>query len=301
MSNLAHRKPLDGLAIGLMCLLCVCWGLQQVVVKAAAADLHPVLQNGLRCVIAAVLILLLMKWRGERFSLREKWFRAGIGTGVIFGFEFLSIMVGLTYTSASHMVVFLYTAPIFAALGLHWLVPSERLKPSQWLGVTLAFGGIALAFSGGFSASADSRLPLLGDALGILGGALWAGTTLAVRATSLSEAPATQTLLYQLVVGAVVMLGYATVQGYWGQMQMTPIAWSSLLFQGVVIAFASYLAWFWLLRHYLASRLSAFSFLTPLFGVCFGIVLLNEALDPRFIGGAIFVLAGIVLVNLRRG
>jgi len=295
-----QRKPLDGFAIGIMFLLCASWGMQQVAIKAAAADLHPVLQNGLRCTIAAVLIVMLMALRGERFSLRDGRFWAGVGAGLLFAFEFLLIMIGLTYTSASHMVVFLYTAPVFTALGLHWIVPGEHLRPRQWIGVGLAFGGIALAFSGSFAASAGLRSVLLGDALGVLGGMLWAATTLLVRASSLSEAPATQTLLYQLVVGAVLLLGYSTALGYWEHVQMTPIAWVSLIFQGVVIAFASFLTWFWLLRHYLASRLSAFSFLTPLFGVCFGVLLLRETLDPRFIAGAVFVLAGIVLVNLRR-
>jgi drug/metabolite transporter (DMT)-like permease len=54
-----------------------------------------------------------------------------------------------------------------------------------------------------------------------------------------------------------------------------------------------------MLRNFLASRLSVFSFLTPLFGVVFGALLLNETLDPRFVGGAVLVLAGVVLVNLR--
>jgi drug/metabolite transporter (DMT)-like permease len=301
MSSATCRKPLDYFACGVMFLLCICWGLQQVAVKVAAADMHPVLQNGLRCVIAAVLIMILMKARRERFSLREKWFWAGIGTGVLFGFEFLSVMLGLTRTSASHMVVFLYTAPVFSALGLHWFVAGEHLRPRQWLGVAFAFCGIALAFSGSFSASADSRLMLLGDLLGLLGGILWAATILMVRASSLSEAPATQTLLYQLVVGAILLLGYSTACGQWEQVRMTPIAWANLIFQSVVIAFASYLAWFWLMRRYLATRLSAFSFLTPLFGVCFGVLLLGETLSPRFMAGAVFVLVGIVLVNFHRG
>ena len=78
---------------------------------------------------------------------------------------------------------------------------------------------------------------------------------------------------------------------------MTGIAWASILFQGVVITFASYLAWFALLRRYLASRLSVFSFMSPLFGVSFGVLLLRETIDISFAFGAILVLTGITLVS----
>ncbi len=299
--SVTSRKPLDGLAMGLMCLLCVIWGMQQVAIKAAAPDLHPVLQNGLRSAIAALLIVLLVLARGESIEFFGHRLLAGMGAGLLFATEFLCVAFGLTYTSASHMAVFLYTAPVFAALGLHWCVPGEHLSRRQWLGVLIAFCGIATTFWNGFSAGTASRDMLFGDALGVLGGLLWAGATLVVRTTSLSEAPPSLPLLYQLVVSTALQLSVATACGQWGDVRMTRIAWSSLLFQGVVVAFVSYLVWYWLLRHYLASRLSAFSFLTPLFGVGFGVAFLAEPLDQRFILGAGLVFAGIVMVNMRRG
>ncbi|SME96709.1 DMT family transporter [Pseudogulbenkiania subflava] len=294
------RKPLDGLAAGLMLLLCLCWGMQQVAVKLAASAVSPIMQIGLRSLLAALLVGALMCWRQERFSLRDGRLRAGLVAGALFAGEFLCVSVGLIYTSASHMVVFLYSAPIFTALGLHWRVKGEHLGRAQWGGVGLAFAGIALAFSNGLSGQGEWGRMLLGDALGLLGGLLWAATTIVVRASSLSEAPPAQTLLYQLTVASVLLLALGGGTGQWATLQMSPIAWASLLFQGVIVAFASFLAWFWLLRRYLASRLSAFSFLTPLFGVAFGVLLLGEPLDPRFLIGALLVFAGIVLVNLRR-
>jgi hypothetical protein len=75
------------------------------------------------------------------------------------------------------------------------------------------------------------------------------------------------------------------------------LMWGSLLFQSLVVSFASYLAWFWLLRHYWASRLGVFSFMTPLFGIAFGVWLLDEPLEASFLIGAILVLAGVTLVS----
>lgn len=304
----ANRKSLDGLAVGLMVVLCASWGFQQIAMKLAAPSLHPVMQTALRSLIATLLLIGLMLWRREPFSLRDGRLAAGLGAGLLFAGEFLMVGLAVQYTTASHLVVFLYTAPIFTALGLHAFVAGERMNAMQWLGVLLAFAGIALAFSNGFSAATASSAAAsgatdmrVGDALGVVAGLMWAATTLLIRGSSLSEAPPMQTLLYQLAVGAVLLLLVGGAMGEWHAVTMTPVAWASLLFQGVGVAFLSFLAWFWLLRHYLASRLSAFSFMTPLFGVSFGVLLLNEPLDPRFIAGAVLVLAGVVLVNLRAG
>jgi drug/metabolite transporter (DMT)-like permease len=198
------------------------------------------------------------------------------------------------------MSVFLYTAPIFTVLGLHWLVPGEHLAAGQWLGILAAFAGVALAFSDSFAGSAQGSDMLFGDALAVLAALLWAATTIAIRKSHLSEAEPTTTLLYQLGGGALLLTPYAVLQGESIPSSAAGLAWISLLFQGVVVAFASYLAWFWLMRRYLTSRLSAFSFLTPLFGVAAGVVILHDALSPRFSMGAALVLAGIVLANRRK-
>lgn len=291
-----ERRALDGRAMGIMVALCLVWGLQQVVLKAAAGDVSPLFQIALRSGIAAVLVGALMVRHGVRISATDGTLKPGIVVGLLFGVEFVLIGEGLRFTSASHMVVFLYTAPIFVALGLHWKLPSERLGRLQWLGVGLAFGGIVTSFIGrgaGDRAIADI---LWGDLLGLLGGLAWASTTVGVRLTRLAREPATKTLFYQLAVGFVVLMLASVALGQ-VRFNPTPMAWGSLAFQSLMVCFASYLTWFWLLRHYLASRLGVFSFLTPLFGVAFGVVLLDEPLEPSFILGAMLVCAGIVLVS----
>ncbi len=292
------RKPVDALAMGLMLLLCMLWGLQQVAMKATAPDMSPLMQVSLRSGIAALLVGAVMVWRGERMSLRDGTFWPGVVVGCLFALEYLLVGVGMRLTSASHMVVFLYTAPLFAALGLHWKLPSERLKPLQWLGIAVAFGGIVLAFSGhaGGASQRNGTHMLLGDTLGLLGGMAWGATTVVLRSTALGQAPATQTLLYQLVAAALLLLPAAIGMGQ-ADIRPTTLMWGNLAFQSVVVSFASFLLWFWLLKQYLASQLGVFSFLTPLFGVAFGVWLLGEPLEPRFVSGAGLVLAGVVLVS----
>lgn len=290
------RKALDGQAMGIMVVLCLIWGLQQVVLKAAAADVTPLMQIALRTGIAAVLVGLLMFKQGIRISAGDGTWRPGLLVGFLFALEFLLVGEGLRFTTAAHMVVFLYTAPIFVALGLHWKLPAERLATLQWLGVALAFGGIVIAFFGRGQPNGDLAAILWGDFLALGAGIAWAATTVAVRLSSLAREPATKTLFYQLAVSFVLLMLATIALGQTG-FKPTPLAWGSLLFQALVVSFASYLAWFWLLRHYLASRLGVFSFLTPLFGVAFGVWLLDEPLEPGFLVGALLVCAGIVLVS----
>lgn len=291
------RKALDGHAIGLMLLLCLVWGLQQVALKATAGEIAPIFQIGLRSGVAAALVGLVMLARGERLQLAQTG-RAGLVVGLLFGLEFLLVGEGLRHTSASHMVVFLYTAPIFAALGLHWKLPAERLGAVQWLGIALAFGGLALAFfSRSTGGSAAPGNVLWGDFLGLLAGAAWGATTVVVRCSRLATAPATETLLYQLLAACVLLVAAAFATGQ-THFEPTPRIWASLLFHSVVVSFASFLLWFWLLRRYLASRLGVFSFMTPLFGMLLGAWLLNEPIEPSFLVGAVPVLLGIVLVSV---
>ena len=276
--------------------LCFIWGFTNVFSKLAAQDMSLVMQAGLRSVLAAVLLLLWAQRRGIPVFQRDGTLAAGLVAGGLFAGEFLFLFTGLAHTGASRMVVFVYLAPCFTALGLHWLVPSERLGPAQWTGIGLAFAGMALAFADGFAAD---RASLLGDAFGAIAAILWAATTVVIRSTRLTSASATKTLFYQLAVAAATLPIASIVIGEPGVVAITPLAVANLLYQGVVVTFASYLTWFWLLTRYLAGRLAVFTFLTPLFGVAAGVVVLSEPLRPVFVGAVLLVGAGIYLVNRR--
>lgn len=289
------RKPLDLPAVSLMLMLCLIWSMQQIALKATAADFSPVLQIALRSSIGALLVAALMAWRRERLTVTGIW-KVGCMAGALFALEFVLVGEAVRHTSAGHVVVFLYTAPVFAALGLHWKLPNERLAPLQWIGVGVAFAGIAVAFLRGASTGAGLTDVLWGDFLALLGGAAWGATTVLIRTTRLSSLPATQTLLYQLLVGFALLLPVALVTGH-TTFNPIPLVWLSLGFQSLVVCFASFLIWFSLLRRYLASRLGVLSFLTPLFGVALGAWLLAEPIEPGFITGATMALSGIVLVS----
>lgn len=280
-------------AFGLMVVLCAVWGMQQIVIKFANAEIPPILQAGLRSAIAAVLVLAWARWRGIPLLDKDASARPGMLAGLLFALEFVFIFVGVEHTTVSRMVVFLYTAPCFTVLGLHLFVPGERMGLRQGSGVLLAFGGLVTAF-------ADRAVggSLLGDGMGVLAALFWAATTVVIRATALARVSATKVLLYQLLISALIMLPLSFALGERSvAVPSAPTLWA-MAYQGVIVAFASYLAWFWLLTRYVAGRLLVFSFLTPLFGVLFGMLLMGDRPSSHFFMAAAMVVSGIVLVNL---
>ena len=292
-----RRHQLDARALLCILLCCVLWGINQSAAKAALPEVPPLLQAALRSLGAAGLVLMWSRWRGIALFERDGTLPGGLLAGALFAGEFALIFWGLQYTHASRMIVFIYLSPFVVALGMPLIARSERLRPVQWAGMVAAFGGVALAFSEGFGAPAAGPLQWLGDAMGLLAALLWGATTLAIRATRLSQAPAEKTLFYQLAVSAP-LLGL----GAWALGESWPTRWSSLaigsmFFQIVVITFASYLLWFWLIRHYPATRLASFTLLTPLSGLLAGMALLGEPATARLLAALVAVAAGIWLVN----
>ena len=292
------RQPLDTSASLLMLLLCLIWSLQQIALKAVGDQVSPMLQICLRSGLAFGLVAAFMAWRRQA----QDWtaWRPGLVVGALFGLEYVFVAEALRLTSAGHTVVFLYTSPVFAAIGLHAKLPAERLTFTQWSGIAMAFAGVAYAFLGGEPAAHGAQpgqVSLWGDALALLGGAAWGATTVAIRTTRLSTANPNQTVLYQLLGAFVLLLPVAVLrdQVYF---RASALVWVSLAYQVFIMSFVSLLLWLWLLRHYLASRLGVFTFLTPVLGVVLGAWLLDEPLEPQFVVGALVVLMGISTVSL---
>ena len=295
-----RKTALDTLAVVLLLVCTALWGVNQVAMKWALAEMPPLWQSAARSAGAALLLAAWARWRGLAvWRLATTW-RGGLLAGLLFAAEFGCIFVGLQYTGASRMVVFIYLAPFVVALGMPLIAPSERLDRWQALGLAAAFGGVVWAFADGFGDPAAAAIgpdQWLGDALGIAAAVLWGMTTLVLRASRLATALPEQALLYQLVISAL-----ALAAGSWAAGEVWPAALTGaslwpLAFQTVVVTFASYLAWFWLIRHYPATRISAFTLLTPVFGLLAGVALLGEPVTPRLLVALGAVSLGIALVN----
>ncbi|MEO8155083.1 MAG: DMT family transporter [Rhizobacter sp.] len=292
-----RKSHLDTVAVASLIACSFLWGLNQVAAKAVMGEVPPLIQATVRSFGGVALVLLWARLRGIALFQRDGTLQGGLLAGVLFASEFACIFIGLQYTTASRMIVFIYVAPFIVAIGMPFIAHSERLSALQTGGLVLAFAGVASAFAEGFTQPAIGPQQWIGDALGVLAAMLWAATTLSIRGTRLSTASAEKTLAYQLGVSGVLLgLGSLWHGDTW------PHSWSilavgSLAFQTVVVVFASYLLWFWLVRHYPATRLAAFTLLTPLFGLLMGVMLLSEPVTVRLLLALAGVVVGMTLVN----
>lgn len=294
-----RRSHLDTLAVTSLVFCCFLWGLNQVAAKVALAEVPPLAQAALRSVGGALLVALWARARGIALFERDGSLRGGLLAGLLFAAEFGCIFVGLQFTTASRMAVFIYISPFVVALGMPFIARAERLNLLQGFGLVTAFAGVAGAFSEGFTQPAAGPLQWLGDALGVAAGVLWGATTLAIRGSRLAAASAEKTLLYQLAVSGLALALAAALRGESWAPTLSALTWASLAFQVVVVTFASYLLWFWLIRHYPATRLASFTLLTPVFGLLLGALLLGEPITARLLVALATVAVGIVLVNRR--
>ncbi len=287
-------RPLSASAIALMLMLCLSWGFNQIAVKLALPDVPPMLQAMIRSCGALPVILCIGWLRGVKFFRRDGTLGAGLFAGLLFGIEFVLIYRGLLLTSASRAVVFLYTAPFFVALGSHQFL-GERLSALQWGGLGLSFAGVALAI-GVPQPNVDASV-LLGDLLVVGGGALWAATTLIAKGTSLRNAAAEKALGYQVTV-SIPILGFAAwISGEAITHAPGAMAVSLLAYQAFWVVGLTFVLWFALVKTYSASKLSAFTFITPLFGVAASYFIMHDTLTLAFGAAALFVIAGLYLVN----
>src|SRR6202050_548191 len=292
--NASAGRPLSPGAVAWMLMLCLSWGFNQIAVKLTLPDVPPMLQAMIRSAGALPVLLLIARLRGVRLFERDGTLGAGLFAGLLFGLEFVLVFRGLKLTSASRAVVFLYTAPFFVALGSYQFL-GERLRASPWGGAAPSFGGVALAI-GVPQADVDANV-LLGDLLVVGGGALWAATTLVVKATPLLRAPPEKALGYQVAV-SVPILGFAA--WIWGEtLTRVPgaLALTLMVYQAFWVVGLTFLIWFALIKTYSASKLSAFTFITPLFGVMAGYFIMHDTLTPVFGAAALLVIAGLYLVN----
>ncbi len=298
MSNPAYTsttRPLDALAASIVVVLCLSWGFNQVATKLAIHDIPPLTQAAVRSAFATLLI---SAWcRLRRIPLLKHdgtlWF--GLLAGILFAAEFILIFQGLLYTTASRATLFIYLAPFFVVLGARILLPADRFSVAQWLGLALSFCGMVVAF--GIPAPATDPGQLTGDIMMVGAALFWAATTLTIKASPLTRTSAEKVMLYQLVVSAPIMAVAAVLVGEHVTHMPSGLALGALAYQTIWVVSVTFVIWFALIARYSASRLSAFTFLTPLFGVAAGHLVLGDPLTPAFAAAVALVAVGLLLVN----
>ncbi|MEP3786471.1 DMT family transporter [Ascidiaceihabitans sp.] len=266
----------------------------QVVVKITNGGLEPVFAAGLRSFGAVLVLTLWMWWRGVslRLSMATLW--AGVLSGVLFAAEFTALFTAIDLSTVSRVSIIFYSMPVWLALGAHVLLPGEALTGKRALGLLLAMSGVVLAI---FERD-QVQVSWLGDALALFSAMCWAAIALGVRLTPLAKVPPAQQLYWQLIVSAPILLLLAPLFGPLVR-DIAPIHLVGLVYQIIAVASLGFLAWFWLMSVYPANTVASFSFLSPVFAVILGWLVLDEQVGVQIWAALGLVAAGIFLINRR--
>lgn len=289
------KDYLDPRAVTLIVTLTLVWGFNYAAVKVSNEGLSPIFTSTLRSVMAALCGIAYCLKKGERLFHTDVMLFHGFMVGLLFGLEFACIYFGLLYTDAARAVVFVYLSPFVVAVGAHFLLKGDRLTTLKTIGLILAFLGVVIVFQG----RPESAKPtmLLGDILQITAAFLWGATTLYIKKYMAEKVNPINTFLYQLVFSIPILFAVSLILEPRWVKAITFAVGASFFFQSIIVAFVSYFIWFWLIHEYAVSRLSAFTFFTPVFGVLFGVLFMGEELTPSLMVGLPMVCVGILLVN----
>ncbi len=267
----------------------------QVVIKVTNGGFAPVYGAGLRSLIGLIIVGLWIVLRRNSFGLNRRTIIPCLISGVLFSFEFICLYISLDVTSVVRASILYYSMPVWLAIAAHFMLPGETLSTRRCLGLLLAMGGVAIALSDrqGGQASWIGDLAGLGAAVG------WAGIALLLRITPLREMNSESQLFWQLLISAPILLLVAPLFGpLTRDPQMLHVA--GLLFQSVFVVAVGYIVWFQLIKIYPASGVASFSFLSPVFSVILGWLVLGEEVGANIWIGLVFVAVGVTLINRRR-
>jgi drug/metabolite transporter (DMT)-like permease len=293
-----HKEFLDLKAVLILIVLTLLWGFNYPAIKYSNQGISPIFASMLRSVLASLFGVLYCLKKKEKLFHTDIMLFHGLVVGLLFGMEFACIYFGMLYTDAARSVVFVYLSPFVVAVGAHFFLKGDRLTLMKVVGLLLAFSGVFIVFYG---KPKDAKTTLwFGDVLEIMGGLLWGVTTLYIKKFLADKVQPINTFLYQLFfsIPILFMVSFILEPRWIYKIDVSIVG--SILYQSILVAFISYLIWFKLIHSYSVSRLSAFTFFTPIFGVLFGFLFLNEEFTMSLMVGLPMVSIGIFFVNWKR-
>ena len=292
------KEFLDPKAIITITILTALWGFNYTAIKFTNEGIAPVFASTLRSLIASICGVIYCLHQKQKLFHTDIMLFHGFMVGLLFGLEFACIYFGMLYTDAARSVVFVYTSPFVVAIGAHLFIRGDRLSVPKIIGLIIAFVGIYIVFQGRPKAAKETML--LGDVLQIMAAIFWGATTVYIKKFMAEKIHPINTFLYQLIFSTPILLIVSLILEKDWIYRINFSIVTFMFYQSIIVAFMSYLIWFKLIHAYSVSRLSAFTFFTPIFGVLFRILLLKEEFTVSLMIGLPLVCLGIYLVNWRK-
>ena len=295
MNNIKNR-PVDFLAASFLIIFSILLGLNQVMVKLVNEGMHPVFQVALRSTFAIFPILIYCYILKKKIIINNGSLIPGIIAGILFAIEFIFLFTALDYSTVTRVSLIFYTMPVWLTLAAHFLIENDKLNLNKILGLIIALVGLFLAVYEPTTGYDTSQF--YGDACSLLASLCWATIAIMLKTTRLSNATPETQLLYQLVVSGIILLPLSMqLNDYVRNIDLDLILIFS--FQVIVIMCMGFIGWLWIMSRYSASSTSSFAFLTPIFGVLFGWLIMDDPINEQIYLSLFFTCLGIYLINKR--
>ena len=271
-------------------------GINHVVIKIVNIGLNPIFFAGIRSFIAFIFIIIWMKLINKPIVFNRESLKISFIAGVIFALEFLFLFLALDFTTVSRNSIIYYSMPLWLTILLFFTKSNEKISLLKFLGLILAFIGVVLSVTN-FKINLILNSPnLIGDILAFLAALFWALLIIIAKNSSFNKvSPEMQLLWMVMVSGPILTIFSLFIEDPIRNFQLIHI-WG-ILFQSIIVVAGGFLFWLWLLSKYPASGVASFSFLTPIFTIFFGWLILSEVMTIDFYIAAFLVISGLILIN----
>ncbi len=283
-------------AAALTIFLCILFGANTVAIKLCLTGLGPFTAAGIRFTIAALVIYLWARLKKASLALNKEQFGQMLILAAIFVVQLSCFYLGIARTTASHGALLSNVLPFIVLVLAHYFIPGDTITLKKGIGITLGFVGVFVLFFDKQDLTGDVKT---GDLIVLMAVILWSSSAVYVKRI-ISGYNVAQITLYPIVFGTpfffigALLWDLQTI----GELNTTVI--TALLYQAIISASFGFIAWNSLLQRFGATALHSFIFIMPLSGVIAGVLLLGETITPYLAASIFFIVAGVIIVNLRR-
>ena len=271
-------------------------GINHVVIKIVNVGLNPIFFAGIRSFIAFIFIIIWMRLVNKPIVFKRENIKISFIAGVIFALEFLFLFLALDFTTVSRNSIIYYSMPLWLTILLFFTKNNEKISLLKLVGLILAFIGVVISITNFKIDLILNSQNLIGDILAFLAALFWAILIIIAKNSSFSKvSPEMQLLWMVMVSGPILTIFSLFIEDPIRNFQLIHI-WG-ILFQSIIVVAGGFLFWLWLLSKYPASGVASFSFLTPIFTIFFGWLILSEVLTIDFLIAAFLVISGLILIN----
>ncbi len=290
------KARIDFFGAGALISFSLLLAINHIVIKVVNTGLNPIFFAGCRSVISFFILIIWMRILRKPIVFKYNMILISTLAGLLFALEFLFLFLALDFTTVSRNSLVFYSMPIWLSILAHFLVPDEPLNKFKFFGLICAFTGVSLSLSINFDDFTLSKGEILGDLFAFLAALTWALLIILAKGTKFSHMTPEMQLIWMVMVSGPVLILFSIL--FWDPIRdFQIIHFWGLIFQSVVVVAGGFLFWLWLLRIYPASGVASFSFLTPIFTIFFGWLLLNDEINSTFLLAALMVVLGLILVN----